>query len=179
MTNKTKYEVQSKPPYLLGLLGLIPLVGFFVGIALFLYGVIKYKDRKLIIIGIACMLFTVIAYSSLFYYGFISQAGKKGWADMSQMQLNSLIKNVEYYKIENGHYPDSLQQLEKKDEFVFIEDPLKSVWDKNRNFNYKNLGDRYLLFSSGIDGIANTKDDIYPQVDTANKNIGWIKTEEK
>ena len=42
----------SKPPYLLGLLGFIPLVGFFVGIGLTLYGLIKYKNRKLVIIGV-------------------------------------------------------------------------------------------------------------------------------
>ena len=97
---------------------------------------------------------------------------------MSQLQLNSLVKNVEYFKIENGNYPDSLQQVLKKDEFVSIEDPLRSIeGNKTRNFNYKNLGGRYLLYSSGIDGVANTPDDIYPKVDTSNKNIGWIKAE--
>ena len=34
-------KVANKPPYLLGLLGFIPLVGFFVGIGLTLYGLIK------------------------------------------------------------------------------------------------------------------------------------------
>ena len=180
MINKTKPSTQSKPPYLLGLLGFMPLVGFFVGLGLLLYGIIKYKDKKLIVIGISCMLFTIIVYSSLFYYGFKSEAGKKGWANLSQLGLNSLVKNVEYFKIEHGHYPDSLQQLINKNDPVFIDDPLRGFdGNKNINFNYKNLGDRYLLYSSGIDGIANTKDDIYPEVDTSNKNIGWTKFAEK
>ena len=178
MITLNEQRTQSRPPYSLGLLGLIPLVGFFVGLVLLLNGIIKYKDKKLIIIGISCMMFTVIVYSSLFYYSFKSDAGKKSWAQMAQLQLNSLVKNVEYFKIENGHYPDSLQQLLNKDEFVSISDPLRSVeGNKNLNFNYKNLGSKYLLYSSGIDGIANTKHDIYPKVDTSNKNIGWTKTE--
>lgn len=180
MINATKQETQTKPPYLLGLLGLIPLVGFFVGLGLLLYGIIKYKDKKLIIIGISCMLFTIIVYSSLFYFGFKSDSGKKDWADMAQMQLNSLVKNVEYFKLENGQYPDSLQQLVNKDEFVSISDPLRSIeGGKNSSFNYKNLGNKYLLYSSGIDGVPNTKDDIYPKVDTTNKNIGWTQSENK
>ena len=178
MISTTEQRIQSRPPYLLGLLGIIPLVGLFVGLGLLLYGIIKYKDKKLVIIGICCILFTIFVYSSLFYFGFKSDTGKKAWAKLAQLELNSLVKNVEYFKIENGHYPDSLQQLVNKDEFVSISDPLRSVErNRNVNFNYKNLGSKYLLFSSGIDGIANTKDDIYPKVDTRNKNIGWTKSE--
>ncbi len=151
----------SKPPYLLGLLGLIPLLGFFVGLGLLLYGIIKYKDKKLIIIGIGCMLFTVLVYSSLFYVGFKSDFGK----------------NIEFFKLQNGQYPDSLEQLQKEDEFVMIVDPLKATSGGTIiYFNYKNLGDTYLLFSSGIDGIPNTNDDILPKV-SPNKNIGWRQTQ--
>jgi len=165
----------SKPPYWLGLLGLMPLVGFFVGIGLLFYGIIKYKDKKLIIIGIACMVFTVIVYSSLFYVGFKSDFGKKAWEEHAQMQLNTLVKHIEYYKLENGKYPDSLQQLESTNEVIFLNDPTQSM---NTYYNYKNLGDNYLLFSSGTDRIPNTEDDIFPKINSNNKNIGWIKIEE-
>ena len=166
----------SRPPYGLGFLGLIPLVGFFVGIGLTLYGVIKYKDKKLIIIGIACMVFTVIVYSTLFYVGFKSDFGVDLWKGHAQMQLNSLVKHIEYYKLENGKYPDSLQQLNRENELIFIFDPTQST--KNREnvyYNYKNLGDKYLLFSSGKDGIPNTEDDIFPEINSNYENIGWTK----
>lgn len=159
----------SEPPYGLGFLGLIPLVGFFVGIGLTFYGIIKYKDKKLIVIGIACMIFTVILYSTLFYVGFKSDFGKKGWECHAQMELNTLVKHIEFYKLENGQYPDSLQQLERNDEFVFIWDPTQSA---KTNYNYKNLDDKYLLFSSGTDGIPNTDDDIFPNVKS---NTNWRK----
>lgn len=167
----------SKPPYLLGLLGFIPLAGFFVGIGLLLYGIIKYKDKKLILIGIFCITFTVLIYSSLYYIGFVSDLGKSGWDKHAEMELTTLVKHIEFYKIENGKYPDSLQQLENKNEIIFLEDPTqiqKQKKNKTNYFNYKNLGDKYLLFSSGNDGIPNTKDDIYPKI-KSNKNIGWIK----
>jgi len=165
----------NKPPYLLGLLGFIPLVGFFVGIGLVLYSFIKYKDRKLTIIGLACILFSVLVYSSLFYLGFKSESGKKGWAKHSKIILNSLIKHVEYYKLENGVYPESLIQLKSKNDPVSIEDPTQSINNrKNVYFNYNNLGQKYQLFSSGLDGIPNTKDDIYPDV-ILNSKTGWVK----
>lgn len=48
-TNNTK---KTTPPYKLGYLGLFPFVGFFIGIGLTLYGIFRYKDRKLTAIGI-------------------------------------------------------------------------------------------------------------------------------
>lgn len=178
-TNKTNYPEpnKSKPPYLFGILGFLPLIGFFVGIILVILGITKYKDKKLTFIGIGCILFTVVAYSLLFYIGFVSDIGKKGWEQHAQMQLNSLPKYIEFYKLENGKYPDSLKQLESKNEFIFLSDPTqKSEKDSIKYYNYKNLGDKYLLFSSGVDQKSNTKDDIYPQIKT-NEKIGWVKKE--
>jgi len=143
-----------------------------------MYGIFKYKDKLLIRIGMICMIFTVVVYYSIYYIGFKSDLGKKGWEQHAQMQLNSLIKNIEYYKLVHGKYPFSLTQLENENEFVFITDPTQSTQNrKNINYNYKNLGDKYLLFSSGTDGIPNTEDDIFPQVKSENGKIGWIKKE--
>jgi hypothetical protein len=60
----------------------------------------------------------------------------------------------------------------KNNEFVMIADPLKlASVNGDMYFNYKNRGDSYLLFSCGIDGIPNTKNDLFPVV-SPNKNIG-------
>ena len=118
------------------------------------------------------MVFTVIVYSTLFYVGFKSEFGKKGWETHVQMQLNTLIKHIEYYKLENGVYPDSLQQFKSMNEFISITDPTQSL---GTYYNYKNLGDKYLLFSSGKDRIPNTEDDIFPEINSNYENIGWTK----
>jgi len=179
MNQEVKKE-GPKPLYELGFLGLIPIVGFFVGFGLTLCGIVKYKDKKLIIIGIACMvvpiIFTAIVFSTLFYAGFKSDSGKNLWGQHAQMDLNALVKEIEFYKLEHGQYPDSLQQLDIKDEFVVIWDPTQSMKNgKTKYFNYKNLGNKYLLFSSGVDGIPNTDDDIFPKIESINDNIGWTK----
>jgi hypothetical protein len=167
----------NKPPYLLGLLCLIPLVGAFVGLGLLLYGLLKYKDKWLSIIGAAGIVWTITVYSTLFYAGIHASIFKKGFADISQMQLNSLIKNIEFYKLEHGQYPDSLQQLLHDDKLAPINDPVQGLQTKvNTYFNYQKVGDKYLLFSSGQDGIPNTKDDLFPQLTITDSNkIGLIK----
>jgi hypothetical protein len=168
---------KSKPPYLLGLLCLIPLVGAFVGLGLLLYGLIKYKDNWLSIIGAAGILWTIIVYSTLFYAGTHASIFTKGFEDISQMQLNTLVKNIEFYKLQHGQYPDSLKQLLDDDKLAPINDAAQGMKTKgNLYYNYERMGDQYLLFSSGQDGLANTKDDLFPQTTiTDSSKIGLIK----
>ena len=103
---------------------------------------------------------------------------RSGFAGNSQMQLNTLMKDIEFYKIKNGAYPDSLEQISKDDPMAWIDDPLQSGFGNSENikFNYQKVGNHYYLFSSGIDGIPNTKDDIYPQVaPTDSAKFGLIR----
>jgi hypothetical protein len=173
----TTLPTKSKPPYLLGLLCLIPLVGAFVGLGLLLYGLIKYKDKWLSIIGAAGILFTVLVYGSLFYAMKNASIFKKGFADISQMQLNSLTKNIEFYKLQHGQYPDSLRQLLDDDKLAPITDAIQlNQRRENSNYNYQRIGDKYMLFSSGQDGIPNTSDDLFPQVAISDSTkIGLIR----
>ena len=169
--------IKSTPPYLLGLLCLIPLVGAFVGVGLLLFGLLKYKDKWLSIIGAAGILWTVIVYSSLFYAATNASIFKKGFEDISQMQLNSLVKNIEYYKLTHSQYPDSLKQLLDDDKFVPINDAAQGMNAKGiMYYNYEKVGEKYSLFSSGQDGLPNTNDDLFPQVAiTDSSKIGLIK----
>lgn len=175
----TTYQLKkSRPPYWLGLLCLIPLIGAFVGLGLLLYGVIKYKDKWLIAIGAFGILFTIGVYGSLFYYMKHGDLAKKGFAEISQMQLNSLVEDIEFFKLQRGVYPDSLKRIRENDVLAPIDDPIQSVQMRaNSEYNYKRVVDKYTLFSSGQDGIPNTPDDLYPQVlITDSSKIGLIKT---
>lgn len=173
----TTLPTRSKPPYLLGLLCLIPLIGAFVGLGLLLYGLIKYKDKWLSIIGAGGILFTIIVYGSLFYAMRHADIFKKGFADISQMQLNSLPKNIEFYKMQHGQYPDSLQQLLDDDKLAPITDAIQlNQRRENSYYNYQRVGDQYILFSSGQDGVPKTQDDLFPRI-TINDStkIGLIR----
>jgi hypothetical protein len=93
------------------------------------------------------------------------------------MQLNTLVKNIEFYKLQHGQYPDSLKQLLDDDKLAPINDAAQGMKTKgNLYYNYERMGDQYLLFSSGQDGLANTKDDLFPQTTiTDSSKIGLIK----
>jgi Type II secretion system (T2SS), protein G len=155
----------QRPPYLLGLLCLIPLVGALVGLGLLLYGIFKYKDKWLIMIGAFGIGFTIFIYSMLFYSFEHSSVVKNGFQTISQMQLNSLVRYVEFYKLQNGEYPDDLDQISKDDKLAPVNDALQTSSFKQQSYyNYKREGDKYRLFSSGIDGIPGTRDDLYPEI---------------
>lgn len=173
----TTTQIKSKPPYLLGLLCIIPLVGAFVGFGLLLYGLLKYKDKWLSIIGAAGILWTIIVYSMLFYAGANAPVFKKGFESISQMQLNSLVKNIEFYKLVHGQYPDSLTQLLDDDKLAPVTDAAQGLSSKGITYyNYEKMGEKYSVFSSGQDGIPNTKDDLYPQIKISDSSkIGLIE----
>ena len=173
----TTNEIKSKPPYLLGLLCIIPLVGAFVGVGLLLYGLLKSKDKWLSIIGAAGILWTIIVYSTLFYAGKNAPIFRNGFEDISQIQLNSVVKHIEFYKLLHGQYPNDLIQLLNDDKLAPINDAAQGMRINGINYyNYKKIGDKYSVFSSGQDGIANTKDDLYPQITFGDSSkIGLIK----
>ena len=168
----------SKPPYLLGLLGIIPLVGGFVGIGLILYGVFRYKDKKLVWIGVADVAFTVLVYSSLFWGIKNSNVIHKGFSTLAQKEMNTLIRYIEFYKLENGQYPDSLEQVKADDDLVNTFDPTQEIKFKKSDsrFWYRRLDDRYVLLSVGEDGLPYTKDDLYPTLKLDTNKFGWRKS---
>jgi type II secretory pathway pseudopilin PulG len=162
--------------YLVGILGLIPLLGVIVGVVLIILGIAAYGSWKLIVIGSAGILWSVVLYGSLFYFGFYSSVGRSVWASIAQKNLTDCAHALELYKLEYGDYPDSLQQLYKKNNFAFISDPTQ-IGRKSTYLRYAHYGDHYTLYSVGVDGIANTRDDIYPAIppDTGRIHYGWIK----
>ncbi len=173
-----KTPLTFKPIYFIGLLCLIPLIGAITGFVLIILGIAHFKDRVFIIMGAIGILITVAVYGSLIYYTQNSSLVADGFADMSQTELNDLVKSVEFYKLQNGAYPDSLQQLETKNSSVSIYDPVQGInGDKKALvFQYQKKGNKYLLFSVGKDGKANTKDDIYPTVTAADTSkLGLIR----
>ena len=146
-----------------GFLGLIPLIGAFIGIGLIFLGLFKYRDKKLVLIGFAAMIPTILIYGSLFYYD-QSPSGRKNWTAFNKPDLSQLVKNIEFYKKEYGKYPDSLEQLSKEQQFLRIYDPVQtfSKTGYGKKYYYKRAENTYILFALGVDGIPFTKDDIFP-----------------
>jgi hypothetical protein len=156
---------QNNPPYWIGFFCLLPLIGALIGITLIWMGVFRYKSKRLIAIGIAGVMLTVFVYYFLFYDMRHGANTAREYAKISQKQIDSLANIIEYYKVKKGVYPDSLEQIREIDEIVGINDPLlirRLDKELNSNYSYEKTGDKYVLFSVGIDGVAHTADDIYP-----------------
>jgi len=177
-----KSSVKSfTPPYFLFvILCIIPLIGAFVGVLLIIWGLFKYKDQKLVVIGTFGITITILVYSFLFYQVRYSDHTKRGFAKISQNTINTVMKDVEFYKLQHGIYPDSLPQICDHKSISFIIDPLQIVKGKKRRsyFYYQKVGLQYRLFSAGLDGIPNTRDDIYPQVKPSDANKFGLITEQ-
>lgn len=156
---------KAKSIYNWGYLGFIPLIGFFVGIALILRGIFQYRDKKLIYIGIGGMLFTIIIYALLIYQTEHSDSSKQRMQSLSILNMNKLVNYIELYKTQNGIYPDSLEQVKKYEEFLFIYDPIffKRGKKASLKYYYKKIKEKYTLFSIGLDQMPNSSDDIYPE----------------
>lgn len=161
---------KPKPPYLIGVLCLFPLIGSVVGVMLILYGIFKYKNRWLTLIGIFGIIFSISIYEAGNYVIKHTDTFNKGFIQMDKNTLNILVKEVEFYKIQNGSYPDSLEQLKSNNLF----DPLMSGSKNSQKFNYKRVGNKYSIFSSGLDQVTDTKDDIYPTILIDTNKIGLI-----
>jgi len=173
-----KAPLTFKPGYLVGILCLIPLIGAFAGLVLLILGIVHYKDKVFIIIGSIGILITVAIYGSLFVFVQNSGLMEESLTNITQIELNDLVKNIEFYKLQNGSYPDSLQQVESKGSFTSINDPMQASKGNKKfvNYQYQLKGNKYLLFSVGKDGIANTADDIYPNLSNADTSkLGFIR----
>ncbi|WP_243348184.1 YcxB family protein [Parabacteroides sp. FAFU027] len=166
---------KQRPPYILGISCIIPLIGAFIGILFVVLGITKYKDKWFTMIGVLGIVFTIVLYVFLVPGIWNTKDMDRQKAELAQSSLNSLVKEIEFYKLQHGKYPQKLELLDSYE----IYDPLMTEKNKNSTFNYFVEGDKYNLFSSGIDRIANTKDDLYPEVTvTDSSKIGLIRRNE-
>ncbi len=130
---------------------------------------------------------TIIIYGTLFYKGFVERGGvfDELRSQMAQPMLTDLIKSIEYYKLQEGTYPEKLEELipesqQQPQSFIMIYDPthIDLKMKEPRLFYYEliNQGRNYYLLSTGPDGLAFTEDDIHPAVtEEQMRNIGYIK----
>jgi len=169
-------------PYLLGLLGIIPFIGAINGIVMVIMGIVKYKNVWYSVLGALGIFFTV--FIVLLFHNLTPDTNstlfKQPDEQMAQTDLNALVKDIEFYKLQHNQYPDSLAQLDMKDSFTSIDDPIFSFRHmgdrKTVLFNYKRIGNKYTLFSSGWDGKPHTADDIYPNMPiTDSTKVGLIR----
>jgi hypothetical protein len=175
-------------PYAIGGCSFIPLVGALFGIAAIVWGIVRFKEGgwKLVALGGGGILVTILLYGAFFYFGFVQKGGVYDdlRAKMAKQSVVSAAKSVEFYKTTHGHYPVSLEEIEKgasPQERLYLYDPtfkpsLTELSSAKPKFFYYQLEPdqkRYYLLSEGPDGKPFTADDITPEFsDEELKNMG-------
>ncbi|CCN72902.1 conserved hypothetical protein [Vibrio nigripulchritudo SFn118] len=161
--------------YVIGGMSFIPLIGVLFGIIAILWG-FAIKHTKLKIIGACGIAFTVILYSALGYFSFVQEGGVYDdlRGELTKTQLTSAVQAIEFYKVQNERYPESLEVLQKslpENSMVFLHDAAQ-VNTQGKLYYYKLIDESsYHIRSYGRDGVLNTLDDILP---SPIENVGLI-----
>ncbi len=144
----------------------IPGVGAIAGYIFIVRGLSEFKDKKLVLLGCGGIVVTVIFFSTVGHFERDKKNDAHRYDRMVYSALNSTVKELEFYHEQNGRYPDNLQMLKPGYRLsAFVDDySYNKETHYNDIFHYQNLGNKYTLFSVGPDSLANTKDDIYPNL---------------
>ena len=122
----TASKPKSVAGWVFGGLSFIPLFGVLFGIVAIVIGVFR-RTRGQVYLGIAGILFSVVLYSGIFYFGFIAKTGP--FAALKVREVPQLIKTdagqIALYKGQHGKLPDALSDLGKPSEknLFFVTDP--------------------------------------------------------
>jgi hypothetical protein len=170
--------------YVLGGLAFIPLIGVPLGIAAIIWAIVSRKRGRGLVasLGVGGIAFTIVLYGGLFFFGFVQTGGiyDRLRGQFAQQQLYTLVQAVEFYRLQYGSYPQSLEQLQAtlpKQSVVITIDPTGfRLGSLPRRFYYQRVGtDHYYLRGVGPDDQSFTADDILPDVTIApNSKIGLL-----
>lgn len=158
-------------PYAIGGASFIPLVGVLFGLIAIVWGIAR-GAWQLIVLGACGILFTIVIYSALFYFGFVYRGGifDELRSQLAVTMLNDAIKEIEFYKVQHGQYPTNLSELDPKNQTQMPKTFDPTIIDfgakRDRHFFYQldASGSFYFLRSVGPDGIPFTADDIVPTI---------------
>lgn len=169
-------------PYVIAGLAFIPVLGIPFGLIAIVWGLITRKTggRKLMLIGGAGIACTAALYLALYYFSFEQRGGihDELRQQLAETALSSLVQAIEFYNVQHGYYPDSLETLQQSlpaGSLTFIFDPTDvTPTGQPRNFHYEVLDrNSYYLLGVGPDGVPFTADDLLPPVEIkAGSSIG-------
>ena len=179
--NKTKHGAGA---FVLAGISFIPLIGVITGLICIINALVSRKANSKLLggLGFTGIMVSVILYGVVLPNLFNNENFSKQFEPHAISAMTSLVRHIEYYKLQNNRYPSSMEELRsnlKEGEMVFsfdVSGPI-SMGQKQRDFYYEviNNGTSYLLFGVGVDATPFTEDDIYPLIDTnKDKNIGWV-----
>lgn len=163
-------------PFVVGGLSFIPGIGFIFGAIAITWGLVTSKagGKKLAKVGACGIGFGVLLYGALFYFGFMQRGGVYDdlRIELAQSNLTQLVQSIEFYKVQNGRYPEDLDALKEslpENSFVFIYDATQAGFGGEPQLYYYDPfnEEEYYLLGVGLDGVPFTSDDILPAIDNS------------
>ena len=172
--------------YFLAALSFIPLIGILFGLIAIGLGLLNRRrpDHALALVGAAGIIgLTVLPYGALLYFGEVQRGGIYDGLrlKLAQHELNTAVELVERYKVNNGEYPDSLEQLKSSlpansDESKALSDPrYMRFGEQARLFYYQKVdSSHYYLRGIAPDGKPFSPGALVPQIDKFRPPIGLL-----
>ncbi len=161
--------------YVIAGLSFIPMLGVPFGLASIIWGLASKRTggRVVAAIGVGGLALTVALYGGLFYFGFMVRGGiyDELRVRMAQDNLDSAVKEVEFYRVAHGKYPDSIEELrasldKASLDALRLDDPRVIGGSVTPHlFYYKKIDDdHYALGGVGLDGQPFSKGSLAPKV---------------
>lgn len=129
------------------------------------------------------MIFSVLSLYSLKHYlsNTAQQEFDKQYTTLYfvEFALIKAVKDIEYYNLLNGHYPDSISQIRYfEGSYTNIDEYAKSdICSYEFYYHLHKDKNTYILSSVGEDQTLFTNDDLFPDIDLTNTdNLGLLKS---
>ena len=178
--------------YVLAGLSVLPVIGVAIGAMAITWGLNTKKARgkrlaAFAVLGIAVSVALSFAtYREFGDFGLLQQLQRLDTFDLmragiARSALDRLVFAIEFYKVQHGRYPETLDELSAsvpKDSQIIVIDPMTvRVGRVPANFFYRRVdSEHYYLRSVGPDGIPFTADDIVPGIEvTPGSKLGLLK----
>ena len=163
-------------PLVMASMSFIPMIGVLFGSIALIWGACSSNKeaKKLVVLGACGIGFNAILIGMLVYYLFIQKGAllTPVVSERETVQLTSLVKSVEFYRVQHGHYPESLQKLndDSSPTSVVASTSLFVITHDFARIHYE-LKDsdqtHYYLLNVGKDGKPFTGDDVVPSLQLA------------
>jgi hypothetical protein len=143
----------------------IPFIGLVFGLIFFIRG-LSERNFKYLGIAFTSLMISIVGWLAFAFYW--DYSGKTSQQNLyaTQQSLNTIVKELAYYKVKNGAYPESLDSLKKQNQFLIFSEhnmgfnPFSK--SESRDFYYQRQDSTYILLAPGPDAIPLTEDDILP-----------------
>jgi hypothetical protein len=179
-----KQAILGRLPFVIGAMSFIPGFGVPFGLTAIVWGLVTKKagGKTLALLGSAGIVFCAVLYGAFYYFAVIQRGGIYDdlRAKLAETTITSAVQAIEFYRVQNGRYPESLEVLRKslpESTSMIVFDPTDATQSGRTRYYYYELidADHYYLLGVGADGRPFTQDDLLPKVEVgAQSKVGLV-----